>query len=704
MKQIANDQSPEGGRAFDSILCAMATAVYFAFVLPLQTYLANAESFTFGLGDVVCGCCLRMLCLAVPVGILLAVTNRWCKGRLHLLFIGLLLATMIESGPGALGLPELNGEFAGYRDIVRGTLDIVILVIVVVAPVLLRKWLKDYVGLISICLMLFTASSLFDVKKAQTDSSASDDRCVQKLVPRTEVLQCAKFSPKNNVILLVLDSVASYVVQDILGTDPGLASAFEGFINYTRNIGMHSPTQVGLPGLLTGMYFQSSRDISRYGRSYYSKDSVIAPYVGKNIPVYFNVALGVNGYTNRQIGEYEAVKPTGLAVFKDRIPGIFALTIDDICVFRILPYLLKERFLLSCKGEADASVEDPLGAGVKEKSKLKINLSNDHQVWSFLSRCSIDDNCQQTFHVHHTNGGHLPIVYDENGNEVKCPHPKYEDYRRQCKFSLRSVAEMLGVWKTNGVYDVSTIIIAADHGSRFERPGMDYPKIPASAFPVLMLKPKGVRGEYCESDLPTTHANVSKVIKLLASKVLNRAEMEQVLATDEPRLFRLASSGKLNDWYVSKDGSFEFKEQEDSEPAIESLNPLEYDVDYDFRPGDDVAYPDFRVEQGTRAGGGLSTMGNEMIVYIKVPASCTITFCGTTFARSEDEAFVDLELNGEHREFKAELSQYKTTTCKIESVVPDENGVVKILFKKNGSLNFVLKKIKLLKTVEKQLE
>ena len=70
MKQIANDQSPEGGRAFDSILCAMATAVYFAFVLPLQTYLANAESFTFGLGDVVCGCCLRMLCLAVPVGIL----------------------------------------------------------------------------------------------------------------------------------------------------------------------------------------------------------------------------------------------------------------------------------------------------------------------------------------------------------------------------------------------------------------------------------------------------------------------------------------------------------------------------------------------------------------------------------------------------------------------------------------------------------
>ena len=695
---MAKEQSPCGSRIWGSVLCAMATAVYFTVILPLQSYLANADGFTFGLRDVVCGCCIRMLCIMVLLVVVLATTNRWCGGRLHLFMIGLLLAAMLESGPGALGLPELNGEFAGYRDIVRGVTDIVILVVVIVAPVLLRKWLKDYVGLISICLMLFTAASLFDVKKAQAVSSTPDDCCVKELVPRTEVLQCAKFSPKNNVILLVLDAMAGYVVQDILCADTELASEFEGFVNYTRNIGMHNPTQVGLPGLLTGKYFQSGRDIPQYGRSYYSKDSVIAPYVGNNTPVYFNVALGVNGYTNRQIGEYEPIKPTGLAVFRDRIPGIFALTIDDICTFRILPYLFKERFLLSRKDEASDSLDASPDVDAKEKGNLKINLSKDNQVWSFLSKRSIDDNCQQTFHVHHTRGGHVPIVYDENGNDIKCPHPKYEDYRSQCKFSLRSVAEMFSVWKTNGVYDASTIIIAADHGPWFEKPEMDYSKIPPPAFPVLMVKPQASRGEYCESDLPTTHVNVSKVIKLLASQTLNRAEIEHVLATDEPRLFRLANSGKLKDWYVFKDGSVEFKEQEDTEPAVESLKPLEYDVDYDFRAGDDVVYPDFRVERGNRVdSGGLAIVGNEMTVYIKVPASCAITFFGMTNTQSEGDAFVDLELGGEHREFKSELFKYTGTTCKIESAEPDENGVLKIRFKKIGTLHFVLKKIKLSK-------
>lgn len=702
MKPMTNDQSPDAGRVLESILCAMATAGYFSVVLPLQSYLANADGFVFGLGDVVCGCCLRMLCLAVPLGIALVFTNRWFKWRLHLFLIGLMLAAMVESGPGAIGLPELNGEFAGYRDVVRGTIDLVVLVIVVVAPVLLRKWLKDYVGLISICLMLFTAASLFDVKKAQTVGSAPDDCCVKKLVPRTEVLQCAKFSPENNVILLVLDAMASYVVQDILGADTGLASEFEGFVNYTRNIGMHNPTQVGLPGLLTGMYFQSGRDIPRYGRSYYSKDSVLAPYVRKNTPVYFNVALDVNGYTNRQIGEYEPVKPTGLAVFKERIQGIFALTVDDICAFRILPYLFKERFLLSCKGEVGDSLDASADVGAKENGKLKINLSKDNQVWSFLSKRSVDGNCQQTFHVHHTRGGHVPILCDENGNDIKCPNPQYEDYRRQCKFSLRSVAQMFSVWKTNGVYDASTIIIAADHGPWFEKPGVDYSKIPPPAFPVLMVKPQASREAYCESDLPTAHANVSKVIKILASKTLDRAEIEQTLASDEPRLFRLANSGKLKDWYVAKDGSVEFKEHEDAEPSLDELKPLEYDLDYDFRAGQGVAYPDFRVEGGNRVdSGGLAIVKREMTIYVRVPGPCAISVLGTTLSRRDNGAVVDLEIGGEHRQFLSEYTKTKGTTCQFAAVRPDDHGIVQLKFKVDGErLHFVLKKVKLSQIVE----
>ena len=51
-------------RIIDSVLIALMTAMFFTVVLPVQSYLANADSFSFDFGDVACGCGLRMLCLS----------------------------------------------------------------------------------------------------------------------------------------------------------------------------------------------------------------------------------------------------------------------------------------------------------------------------------------------------------------------------------------------------------------------------------------------------------------------------------------------------------------------------------------------------------------------------------------------------------------------------------------------------------------
>lgn len=696
---MTNEKSFYGNWILESGLCAMATSMYFAVVLPLQSYLSNSDGFTFDFADLIYGCCLRMFCLLLFLWIILFVTRRWCRGWLHLALIGLTLSAIVEAGPGAIGLPELNGDFAGYRSVARGIVDSVVLVVMFVIPLLFRRFLKEHLSLVSICLMLFTVASLFDVKKSEASGDAPpDNSCVKEFVSRKEVLQCAKFSPESNVILLILDATASFAVQDILKTDVRLASDFEGFVNYTQNVGMHNPTQVGVPGLLTGKYFQSARDIVQYGRSFISNDSVICPYVKKNVPVYFNVAnmaFSEKGYTNRRIGGSELVKPVGLEVFDEQMPGTFTLTVDDLCVFRILPYFFKERFLMSQKIADMHSC--PAEKGTISKRINLNDVDSDGQVWPFLAGSLVDKNCRQTFHVHHTKGGHVPIVCDENGKAIRCPHPQYVDYCGQCKFALRKVAEMFNVWKTNGVYDASTIVIVGDHGPWFVRPGMDPAKIPPPAFPVLMLKPRASREAYAESDLPTTHANVSKVLKALAFRPMNRVEMEQILATDEPRLFRLASSGKLKDWYVLKDGSVKFMNREDREPSLEELKSLEYEVDYGFRSSGSTIYPDFRVESGNRVdSGGLAIAGSEMIVYIKIPEPCMITLYGVTWGRQEKGGVVDLEVGGVHREFKAEFNKYVSTTCQFECVKSDNNGIVKMKFKKPGdSLHFVLTNIKL---------
>ena len=64
---MAKDKAPSSNRTLDSVLCAMAIALYFVLILSLQSYWADTESFLYGLRLLIVDCVVSGLILLTLV-------------------------------------------------------------------------------------------------------------------------------------------------------------------------------------------------------------------------------------------------------------------------------------------------------------------------------------------------------------------------------------------------------------------------------------------------------------------------------------------------------------------------------------------------------------------------------------------------------------------------------------------------------------
>lgn len=671
-------------RLLDSILCALATAAYFAVILPLQSYLANAESFSYGLKPLMGECFVAGLIVFTLVSVL----NYFCSLKLgrvtHLAFLVAIVLVMLESGPLAIGLPELNGEFEGYRSVGRTIIDYSALIVALVLPWIFYKRIAPFVAWISIAIIVYSVATVFDVKRPETHEVEGIDQ--KLIVPRDVVVNSTEFSVNDNVIVLILDATSQFVVQDIF-RDSALASRYEGFVNYVNNVGMHWNTSVGIPGLMTGKYYESALELPRYGKSSYGKDSFAYGYIDKGIPVFINVGPGRYGCSNwAQDVECTSENAQG-SILTRPMYGLFTLSLSQLCLFRALPYHFKEGFLQRFIRRQQTT----------QGNDAYVKWAYENNLYPYLAAKEPVKALKRTLHVHHTESGHPPIKFDANGKSIVCERPGYEDYRGQCRNALRCAAYLFDVWKTNGIYDASTIVMAADHSASatFNTPGVDLKGADPHSFPFLMVKTKGARTPYCESELPTSHSKIAEVVRTLLDRDLDRSAVEDILHQDS-RLVRLAKSGSIVDWRIAKDRTVNKEVRPDREPMTSEIRPLKPMCKYLFRI--DMAasdYPDFVVENGDRnVTTGLAISRNPMTVKFKVPDSqkrYRFEFSSRSRATHIPTNDVEIVCGTVTRSVKANSYGLKSYEFAFDSVTPNEEGIVlfTVTCKDIGYANFV---------------
>ena len=520
-----------------ALLAAICGAVVF-FVLPLQTYLSNQSLFPCSTGNVVSSGAIYAVILFC-LSFLMFFGSSFVLDRLAMaLFVGVLVFEYLQTGILSASYPSMNGDILFYRNsiglIVR---DYVLLLVLTVLPLVGYRYIKDCLHWIALAVFVLFATSLFDVRPSQGETCADIKTTWTNSVD--EVFASARFSPKRNVVVLIPDTVQGDVAVEVIKHDPEIAKKFSGFLAFVNNIGMHEFTIFGLPGLLTGKYYDGRSLLDDYIVAATTDGSFVADYDLYNWPCYVYAHFGLGMFTNR-LKDQSKCKQEKVCVcdaFLVRQKGTPYLNLFDILTFRLAPFGMKER----------VNAKNVIGLGTAHDFFL------ESALYPMVGRIPINDSFDGTLHVYHSNGLHTPIMFDRNGNQTSCAQT-YEAMLEQAYFVMSSIGKLCDVLRKRNLYDQTLIVVAADHGSGVsDGCVMGGDSFPGRIIPILWVKPFGADGEIQLCNVPTSHSKLRDLIDISREKDLSSKEIADVLKSDS-RLWRRFRPGEITDYVIDAMG------------------------------------------------------------------------------------------------------------------------------------------------------
>lgn len=536
-----------------SLATAAAVAALLAFVVPLQAFLGNSSLYPFGLMRLVAEFAVLFVALSAVLFLVFEISSRFVRGALHGLVIGAAVCVYLESGLLSYGLPEINGAYSPELAVVsRGIVDCAVWGLLLVGGLATSRWIRPWAHLIALGLFVLGLASLFDVKRDEVPAAAPDvsGGLSSGFEWQRDVVENFKFSSERNVLVFILDSMPGNVSTEMMKSEPDFAAKFPGFVAYTNNVGMHDCTKRGLPGLMTGRYFDPrTSSKAEYPMSIYGAESFLLPYVAAGAEVYFVPDFLPYGYTNAKIEKRVKVsgkQKHGWAAVLRRSKEVPYLSLFDITVFRVAPYVAKAPFLYA------KIRHDPM-FGQDES-----NFWYEHAMYPRLAAAPFTP-AKTVLGVFHTRGAHPPLLFDPDGRRL--PPDKVwnldETLRQLVRNPLHNLAKLMDAIREKGVYDKSLIVVVADHGVGIA------PAAPGhhpSESAVLWVKPEGARGPFAFSGTPTGYSKVSVLMKSAATGCPDASAAEAVLREGN-RLFRYQDpNDDYHDIVVGYDGSIVRKE------------------------------------------------------------------------------------------------------------------------------------------------
>lgn len=542
-------------------LTALTLTVLMQVALPIQSYWANQSSYPFVFGALARAVALRFFWMFVlttaAVSLLTRCFGRWVLGTM----LAFAVCVYLESGILSAGLPDLNGDWWFFQNRTRALWDAAVWASVFVVFAALHPVIKKRYGLVAVCLSVMVGASMFDVKREeQADTSKL---IVHDFASIETVIRSVTYSTNRNVLLFVIDSLereqAHAIMEDPV-TGPELREKFIGFTEYLDNVGAGHNSLIGVANLFTGNYPENLDGLFDFFTSVYSSQSALLDYLDEGSDVYLATeALGY-GYCNHQDtpkgrGQV-SVPPRGC--FKTPGQDGQGWTLSGIARFRWLPFAAKAQYAYL----SERSMPEP-----------DFNL-HEWVVYPLLKEADIQSE-KGTLVFVHTHGVHGPILYNRDGKRL----PQVGSGDEACKeigmFVMRQLADLFDDYREKGIYDKSLIVVLADHGTQGDNQ-LPSETLPKNGRPFLWVKPDDSRHDFKSSNLPTSHARVSALLREASRKTLSEDEVEKLLQSPR-RKYRNLHGGvgpEWEDWIVDDDGRIEHSSGKLKAGTSGQLRPL----------------------------------------------------------------------------------------------------------------------------------
>jgi len=315
------------------------------------------------------------------------------------------------------------------------------------------------------------------------------------------------FSPKQNVLIILLDGLQSDVADGVLQADPALTALFEGFRLFPDTLGVAPTTFLSLPALHSGDVYRSPQNLSQYLTHSIEQRSFMNRFAQAGYATALvNPILGICPTATTACVSASQLLRTPLARLKSE-----AARLLDLALFRVLPVRLKRRVYREGNWLISGRVDRPDGvAQVLDGNRL---LEEAARRFTVVAPAP-------TLKFLHSRATHTPYVLD-----AACTVAKHSlaHLGSQSRCALRAVTVLLERLKQAGIYDRSLILVVADHGVN---PGMYTSDPPGShqqwvhragaANPLFLLKPLQSRGPLRRESAPVYLPDVGATLCVLS--------------------------------------------------------------------------------------------------------------------------------------------------------------------------------------------
>ena len=497
-------------------LVAVALAAFVTIIVPMQSFIGNVSQYPYS--------CLRLLSelvvlfVAVSVGLfaLLRVVGRFLDAYPQAFLVGLLVCAYLESGILSAGLPAINGGYVPELSSTdRSILDVSVWAVLTLGFVAGARWIRDYLKWIALGVTVMGVLSFLDVRtdrdcgqEAGIGAASASNGC---RVNQMTVVANVRYSPVRNVLVFILDSLPSTSAGDAVRGNAELRAKFPGFTAYSRNIGMHECTKRGVPGLVTGRYYDPEEMTqAEYPLTMYGSNSFVIASCDAGFAVAFSPDLLGYGYINlpieKRIARNDRRSRDALAILR-RSREVPYLCLFDLVAFRLAPFPLKGPILYS-------RIRHAVGGRHSDDE-----FWGEASMYPILASAPVNSDPRQFLGVFHSWGVHPPWATDL--------HSAVTD-------KLTRLGELFDAYRARGLYDKSLIVVTCDHGLDCARPTDGYPP---SAAAVLWVKPEGASGAFVTSDAKTSHSRIAALVRAASARTLTAPEVTALLR-DENRLYR----------------------------------------------------------------------------------------------------------------------------------------------------------------------
>ncbi len=496
--------------AFALVMCVFMA--FIVFIAPaLEIFGSNGDSLVFGLGVVWWVPVVFCLAFAILAAILVSLLRGWPFYVALALLFGLTVAAYVQSLFMNGGMMPADGGFIGWDDwffvqrkIISGIVWALVIAACIVACIRRAHGSLKAATAVACIIMIMQLVGVISVG-IEASKTAIDEQ------NRPYVTQDAllSVSPKSNVIVFVLDTYDTAILDDIVRKDRHFLDDFEDFTFFHNSAGTMIPTTNAIPYLLTAQKPQPGEDLADYRATKYARSTFLDDVhdLGYSIGMYSDsLMMDFNNPRDRAIADktlnVHPVSKAPLDVWRT------FLCMEQCALYRETPWVLKPVFWYYTSDLNNRMIADS-GTGNLGDSLYELDDAAILKMVREQGLSATDEGKEGAFRFIHLFGPHFPYSVDENGQAVGTNQSNKE---RQAKGSMKVVTEYMAQLKKLGLYDEATIIVTADHGVWHLTD--DPPRNPVS--PIMLVKPSNglgaKRASVQKSDMPVSHDDLHSTV------------------------------------------------------------------------------------------------------------------------------------------------------------------------------------------------